>query len=149
MADRPFLDWPFFDDRHRAFAADLEACADRTDAVGLHGDHDLDGDCRTILKALAPAVPHLIPAAHKGDMGGCSFFGFRDDGSRFLLMNIFGGGWGARGWKSRAQHSWKHRYYDKLSSMTPEDRERFKARMREKWRCGAAPEHGEAGGSNV
>ena len=34
----------------------------------------------TILKALAPAVPHLIPAAHKGDMGGCSFFGFRDDG---------------------------------------------------------------------
>jgi N-methylhydantoinase B len=50
----------------------------------------------TILKALAPAVPHLIPAAHKGDMGGCSFFGFRPDGSRFLLMNIFGGGWGGR-----------------------------------------------------
>ena len=50
----------------------------------------------TILKALAPAVPHLVPAAHKGDMGGCSFFGFRDDGSRFLLMNIFGGGWGGR-----------------------------------------------------
>jgi N-methylhydantoinase B len=37
-----------------------------------------------------------VPAAHKGDMGGCSFFGFRDDGSRFLLMNIFGGGWGGR-----------------------------------------------------
>jgi N-methylhydantoinase B len=50
----------------------------------------------TILKALAPAVPHLIPAAHKGDMGGCSFFGFRPDGSRYLLMNIFGGGWGGR-----------------------------------------------------
>jgi N-methylhydantoinase B len=49
-----------------------------------------------ILKALAPAMPHLIPAAHKGDMGGCSFFGFRDDGSRFILMNIFGGGWGGR-----------------------------------------------------
>lgn len=53
MADRTFLDWPFFDDRHRAFAADLEAWADRTDALTLHGDHDLDGDCRTILKALA------------------------------------------------------------------------------------------------
>ena len=53
MADRTFLDWPFFDDRHRAFAADLEAWADRTDAVNLHGDHNLDGDCRTILKALA------------------------------------------------------------------------------------------------
>jgi N-methylhydantoinase B len=50
----------------------------------------------TILKALAPAVPHLVPAAHKGDMGGCSFFGFRPDGSRFILMNIFGGGWGGR-----------------------------------------------------
>src|SRR5215470_4291423 len=51
----------------------------------------------TILKALSPAVPASIPAAHKGDMGGCSFFGFReDDGSRFLLLNIFGGGWGGR-----------------------------------------------------
>jgi N-methylhydantoinase B len=29
-------------------------------------------------------------------MGGCSFFGFRPDGSRFILMNIFGGGWGGR-----------------------------------------------------
>ena len=50
----------------------------------------------TILKALAPAIPDQIPAAHKGDMGGCSFFGARADGSRFLLMNIFGGGWGGR-----------------------------------------------------
>ena len=51
----------------------------------------------TILKALAPAMPDAIPAAHKGDMGGCSFFGFRnEDGSRFLLLNIFGGGWGGR-----------------------------------------------------
>ncbi len=50
----------------------------------------------TILKALAPAVPERVPAAHKGDMGGCSFFGFAPDGSRFLLMNIFGGGWGGR-----------------------------------------------------
>jgi N-methylhydantoinase B len=51
----------------------------------------------TILKALAPALPGLIPAAHKGDMGGVSIGGFRaDDGRRFLLMNIFGGGWGGR-----------------------------------------------------
>src|SRR5579864_2168898 len=50
----------------------------------------------TILKALAPALPDRIPAAHKGDMGGCSFSGFRADGRRFLLMNIFGGGWGGR-----------------------------------------------------
>ena len=50
----------------------------------------------TILRALAPALPERIPAAHKGDMGGCSFSGFRPDGRRFLLMNIFGGGWGGR-----------------------------------------------------
>lgn len=50
----------------------------------------------TILKALASAIPDMVPAAHKGDMGGCSFFGFYDDGSRFLLMSIFGGGWGGR-----------------------------------------------------
>jgi N-methylhydantoinase B len=50
----------------------------------------------TILKAMAPALPAMIPAAHKGDMGGCSFYGAREDGSRFLLMNIFGGGWGGR-----------------------------------------------------
>jgi N-methylhydantoinase B len=50
----------------------------------------------TILKALAPALPQRIPAAHKGDMGGCSIGGFRPDGRRFLLMNIFGGGWGGR-----------------------------------------------------
>jgi hypothetical protein len=28
---------------------------------------------------------------------------------------------------------WKQRYYEKLSGMSPDDRERFKARMREKW----------------
>ena len=50
----------------------------------------------TILKALAPVLPDKIPAAHKGDMGGCSIGGFRPDGRRFLLMNIFGGGWGGR-----------------------------------------------------
>src|SRR5690606_6924509 len=33
----------------------------------------------TILKALASAVPDMVPAAHKGDMGGCSFFGFYED----------------------------------------------------------------------
>lgn len=66
MADRTFLDWPFFEDRHRAFTADLEAWADRTGAVNLHGDHDLDGDCRTILKALAGGgwLRNAIPDAN-------------------------------------------------------------------------------------
>ena len=66
MGDRTFLDWPFFDDRHRAFAADLDNWADKTDAVNLHGDHDLDGDCRTILKALAEGgwLNNAIPDAY-------------------------------------------------------------------------------------
>ncbi|HEY2530562.1 MAG TPA: hydantoinase B/oxoprolinase family protein, partial [Xanthobacteraceae bacterium] len=50
----------------------------------------------TILKALASVLPEQIPAAHKGDMGGCSISGYKPDGRRFLLMNIFGGGWGGR-----------------------------------------------------
>lgn len=54
MADRTFLDWPFFDDRHRAFAADIDGwCDANAEVMHLHGDHDLDGDCRAILKALA------------------------------------------------------------------------------------------------
>ena len=66
MADRSFLDWPFFDDRHRAFATELEAWAEETAAVGLHGDHDLDGDCRAILKALADGgwLNNAIPDAN-------------------------------------------------------------------------------------
>lgn len=51
----------------------------------------------TILLALAPVMPDRIPAAHKGEMGGCSFYGYWEDSrKRFLLMNIFGGGWGGR-----------------------------------------------------
>jgi len=51
----------------------------------------------TILKALAPVFPGVIPAAHKGDMGGCSFYGQREStNERYVLMNIFGGGWGGR-----------------------------------------------------
>ena len=75
MTDRTFLDWPFFDDRHRTFAADLEAWADRTQAVHLHGDHDLDGDCRTILKALAEGgwLHNAVPDADgKLDVAPCA-----------------------------------------------------------------------------
>lgn len=50
-----------------------------------------------------------------------------------LLSKILLGGIGGKGWGGHNGMQWKHRYYEKLSSMTPEDRERFKARMREKW----------------
>lgn len=44
---------------------------------------------------------------------------------------LFGGFHG----KSRGGNAmrWKQHYYNKFSNMTPEERERFKAKMKEKW----------------
>lgn len=38
---------------------------------------------------------------------------------------------------------WKHRYYKKLSSMTPEEREAFKEKMMNKW-CKRVPDTSES-----
>jgi N-methylhydantoinase B len=51
----------------------------------------------TIIKALAPALPDKVPAGHKGDMSGFTFYGVDErSGSRFVCLNINGGGWGGR-----------------------------------------------------
>ncbi len=51
----------------------------------------------TIFRALAPALPERIPAAHKGDMGGYAIFGANaKTGRRYVCQNIIGGGWGGR-----------------------------------------------------
>lgn len=52
MPDRSFLDWPFFQDHHRAHAERLEAwCADN-----LPADHaDVDAACRGLVEALGEA----------------------------------------------------------------------------------------------
>jgi N-methylhydantoinase B len=51
----------------------------------------------TIFRALAPALPERIPAAHKGDMGGYAIFGAHPKtGRRYVCQNIMGGGWGGR-----------------------------------------------------
>ena len=51
----------------------------------------------TIFRALAPALPDRIPAAHKGDMGGYAIFGTHPrTGRRYVCQNIIGGGWGGR-----------------------------------------------------
>ena len=52
----------------------------------------------TILKALAPAAPERIPAAHLGTLGGSmTFFGVDPRNARkFILQTIEGGGWGGR-----------------------------------------------------
>ena len=49
MADRSFLDWPFFEDRHRALSEGLEAWA------GAHlpvDHHDVDAACKGLVGAL-------------------------------------------------------------------------------------------------
>ena len=52
----------------------------------------------TILKALAPALPDFVPAAHQGTLGGSmTFFGMDPVKRRnFVLQTIEGGGWGGR-----------------------------------------------------
>jgi len=51
----------------------------------------------TIFRALAPALPDRVPAAHKGDMGGYAIFGTNGrTGRRYVCQNIIGGGWGGR-----------------------------------------------------
>lgn len=53
MADRSFLDWPFFDEKHTVLAVDLEAWA----AENLNTiDHaDTDAACRNLVRALGKA----------------------------------------------------------------------------------------------
>jgi N-methylhydantoinase B len=52
----------------------------------------------TILKALAPALPNIIPAAHLGTLGAAfTFFTIDlDKGKNTVFQSIEGGGWGAR-----------------------------------------------------
>ena len=52
MPDKSFLDWPFFEDRHRVLAAELDAWC----AAKLSVDHsDIDAACRTLVAELGAA----------------------------------------------------------------------------------------------
>lgn len=60
MADRSFLDWPFFEERHHSLAEQLERwCAGNiVDSAG-----DLDAECRRLVKALGRSgLLHLTVA---------------------------------------------------------------------------------------
>jgi hypothetical protein len=50
-----------------------------------------------------------------------------------LLAKILFGGWGGRHRCGNGGGHWRHRYFEKYSTMTPEEKERFKERLREKW----------------
>jgi len=65
MADQSYLDWPFFEDRHRRLAAELEAWA-AAEIAPLAGDEDdVDGLCRQLVAKLGGAgwLDHCVPPA--------------------------------------------------------------------------------------
>ncbi|MDE2370238.1 MAG: acyl-CoA dehydrogenase family protein [Burkholderiales bacterium] len=67
MADVSYRDWPFFDDRHRQLAADLEAWAG-AQISDEHG-HDVDAACRDLVRRLGAAgwLAHAVAGrAHGG-----------------------------------------------------------------------------------
>jgi acyl-CoA dehydrogenase len=68
MPDRTYLAWPFFEDRHRTLAEQVERWA--TGALAdLHEDAlDVDGTCRLLVQHLAEAglLRHVVPAAYGG-----------------------------------------------------------------------------------
>jgi acyl-CoA dehydrogenase len=71
MADRSFLSWPFFNDRHRALALELDAWA-AAHVSQLIDHHDVDGSCRKLVAALGQAgfLGHVVPGAYGGALPG-------------------------------------------------------------------------------
>ena len=70
MADTTWLDWPFFDDRHRALAGELEAWC--VDALAGIDHHDTDAACRKLVASLGDAgwLRYCVPAGPDGAWGG-------------------------------------------------------------------------------
>jgi len=66
MADASFLDWPFFDDGHRALARDLDAWAARN-LDGLDHD-DADESCEVLVARLGEGgwLEFCVPELHGG-----------------------------------------------------------------------------------
>ncbi|MEF2553928.1 acyl-CoA dehydrogenase family protein [Aurantimonas sp. A2-1-M11] len=69
MADRSFLDWPFFDDSHRALARKAEDWA-AANVPGLVDHHDVDGSCRRLVAAMGKAgfLAHAAPEDGRFDV---------------------------------------------------------------------------------
>jgi len=70
MADTSWLDWPFFEDRHRAMAVELEAWC--IDALADIDHHDTDEACRRLVAALGQAgwLRYCVPAGPDNRWGG-------------------------------------------------------------------------------
>jgi acyl-CoA dehydrogenase len=66
MADRSFLDWPFFEDSHRVLADALEEWCS-TELTHAHSD-DIDAECRDLVRKLGAGgwLRYCVPAAYGG-----------------------------------------------------------------------------------
>jgi acyl-CoA dehydrogenase len=69
MADTSYLDWPFFEPRHAELACALDAWATQNIAQA-HG-HDVDTDCRALVKSLGAGgwLRHAIAGTAEGGAG--------------------------------------------------------------------------------
>jgi acyl-CoA dehydrogenase len=66
MADRSFLDWPFFDNSHRELAEELESWC--KSALGAPHGADVDAECRALVARLGASgwLRYCVPAAYGG-----------------------------------------------------------------------------------
>jgi acyl-CoA dehydrogenase len=68
MADRSFLSWPFFDDRHREMAAQLDQWVAREIAPHEHEEHDVEALSRRFVRMLGDAgwLGYCVPQTYGG-----------------------------------------------------------------------------------
>ncbi|WP_226577362.1 acyl-CoA dehydrogenase family protein [Acuticoccus sediminis] len=73
MADTTFLDWPFFEPRHKALAAEADAWA-AGNVPALVDHHDADGSCRRLVAALGAAgfLAYAVPESGVFDVRALS-----------------------------------------------------------------------------
>ncbi|MEZ5761190.1 acyl-CoA dehydrogenase family protein [Albidovulum sp.] len=115
MSDRSFLDWPFFEDRHRDLAERLESWC----AGNLPVDHgDADAACRGLVKSLGAGgwlAPSGAAAGERLDIrtlcliretlarhDGLADFAFAMQGLGMGAVSLFGTT-GQRGWLARTR----------------------------------------------
>ena len=69
MADKSFLDWPFFEERHRALAGEADAWASEH-VARLVDHHDVDGSCQRLVAAMGAAgfLAHAAPEDGRFDV---------------------------------------------------------------------------------
>ncbi|HEX8393228.1 MAG TPA: acyl-CoA dehydrogenase family protein [Longimicrobium sp.] len=68
MPDRTFLSWPFFDEEHRAFAAELQAWTEEHVPPTGHAHQDVDAACRALVRQLGAGgwLRHAVTAPYGG-----------------------------------------------------------------------------------